>query len=570
MDAQDRYDVLVIGGGAAGLSGALTLARARKRVLVVHDGAPRNAPAAHMHAYLGLDGLPPAELLARGRAEVAGYGAEVVEGRVADVRRAEQGFRAALADGRVVHARRVLVATGLVDVRPDVEGVAERWGRDVLHCPFCHGWEVRDRPVAVLGTGPLAVHQALMWRGWTDDVTLLLHTAPEPTDDEWEQLAARGVRVVDGRVGALLVRDDAVTGVRLASGVELPCAAVVVATGLEARLDGLDGLGLAVEPVEMAGHVVGHRVVAGADGVTEVPGVRVAGNATDLRAQVQVAAAAGLVAGAALVGELAAEDLAAAVARLRAEEAAPFSARAEREVAELVATAARHGHGPDHTPAHGPHGHPPVGEERHDREFWEERYRSQPRIWSGRPNPQLVDEVADLPPGTAVDIACGEGGDALWLAGRGWTVTGVDLAQTALDRLADAATQAGPEIARRVRTVRADLGDWDPGAARYDLVTSHFLHLPPEARAAGFRRMAAAVAPGGTLLVVAHHASDLATTIGRPDLPDLFFEPADVVAALDPAGWDVLVAEARPRTATDPDGNEITIRDTVVRARRHG
>jgi thioredoxin reductase/SAM-dependent methyltransferase len=547
MDEQDRYDVLVVGGGAAGLSGALSLARARRRVLVVHDGTPRNKPAGHMHAYLGLDGLPPAELLARGRAEVEGYGAELVEDRVVDVRRDDGLFRADLAGGRVVRARRVLVATGLADALPDVAGVADRWGRDVLHCPFCHGWEVRDRPVAILNSGPFGVHQALMWRQWTSEVTLLLHTGEDPAPDEWEQLAARGVRVVDGRVAELVVTDDALTGVRLESGVEVGCEAVVVATGLNARLDGLEGLGLGVEPMTMNDRVVGSRVPSGADGQTEVPGVRVAGNVTDVRAQVLVAAAAGLTAGAALVAELGAEDTQAAVERYREDQAG----RPQRE---------EHQHGIRHG----------AQEVRHDREFWEERYRSAPLIWSGRPNPQLVDEVADLSPGTAVDVACGEGGDALWLAGRGWRVTAVDLAQTALDRVDAAAAQAGPEVAARVRTERADVGTWVPGDDRYDLVTSHFLHLPPADRAHAFGRMAGAVAPGGTLLVVAHHASDLRTTAGRPDVPELFFEPEDVVAVLDPDEWDVLVAEARPRQAVDPDGREITIRDTVVRARRHG
>lgn len=220
--------------------------------------------------------------------------------------------------------------------------------------------------------------------------------------------------------------------------------------------------------------------------------------------------------------------------------------------------------GPGGQHAHG--GHPQ--EVRHDREFWEERYRSVDRVWSGRPNAMLVDEVGVLPPGRALDVACGEGGDALWLASRGWTVTAMDLAQAALDRVDGAAAAAGPEVAARVRTVRGDIGSWDPGAGAYDLVTTHFLHLPPAVRAAAFARMAGAVAPGGTLLVVAHHGSDLATTIGRPDLPELFFEPAEVVAALDPDGWDVPVAEARPRTAVDPEGREITIRDTVVRAVR--
>lgn len=555
MDERDDVDVLVVGGGAAGLSGALTLARARRSVLVVHDGAPRNAPAAHMHAYLGLDGLPPAELLARGRAEVEGYGAEVVEDRVVDVRRDGDGFRAALAGGRVVRSRRVLVATGLVDALPDVPGVAERWGRDVLHCPFCHGWEVRDRAVAVLGSGPVAVHQAQMWRGWTADVTLHLGAGAGDalSDDDWERLAALGVRVVDWPVAGLEVVDDVLTGVRLTSGTVLPCDAVVVATGLGARLDGLEGLGLPTDPVTMGDRVIGTRVAAAPDGATTVPGVRVAGNVTDLRAQVQVSAAAGLTAGAALVGELAAEDADAAVARYRADRAAP--ARGDDG----------HGH-------HGNHGHHGHGadpfEVRHDREFWEDRYRSAPQVWSGRPNPQLVDEIAGLVPGRALDVACGEGGDALWLAGRGWSVTAVDLAQTALDRVDEAAAQAGPDAAARVRTERVDIAEWDAGDGAYDLVTTHFLHLPPEVRSVAFARMARAVAPGGTLLVVAHHASDLATTIGRPDLPELFFAPEDVVAALDPAAWDVPVAEARPRTATDPGGREITIRDTVVRAVR--
>ncbi|GEL46911.1 thioredoxin reductase [Cellulomonas hominis] len=337
------YDALVLGGGAAGLSAALTLSRARRRVAVVHDGTPRNRPAAHMHAYLGSDGLPPAELLARGRAEVAGYGATLVEGTVADVRRDGDAFRAALADGTVLRAGRVVVATGLADGLPDVPGLADRWGRDVLHCPFCHGWEVRGAAVGIIAAGPLAVHQATLWRGWTDDVTLFLHTADEPDEAGWEQLAALGVRVVDGRVGGLVVAGDTLTGVRLASGAVLPVAAVVTATGMHARLDGLDGLGLTVEPVVREGYVIGTRVAAGPDGATGVPGVWAAGNVTDLMAQVQVAAAGGLTAGAAVVADLTAADARAAVARYRAERAAPFSAAAERAVAERVAGPGRHG-----------------------------------------------------------------------------------------------------------------------------------------------------------------------------------------------------------------------------------
>src|SRR6478609_7501334 len=151
----ERYDVVVVGGGAAGLSGALTLARARRRVLVVDAGEPRNAPAGHVHNYLAREGTPPADLLAAGRAEVAGYGGAVVQGRVTTAERRDDGtFRVTLEDGRRTDARRLLVTTGLVDELPDIPGVAQRWGRDVLHCPFCHGWETRDRAIGVLATGP--------------------------------------------------------------------------------------------------------------------------------------------------------------------------------------------------------------------------------------------------------------------------------------------------------------------------------------------------------------------------------------------------------------------------------
>ena len=177
---RQQYDVVIIGGGAAGLSGAVALARSRRSVLVVDAGRPRNAPADGVHNYLGREGTPPGELLAIGRAEVAGYGGEVVPGVVTGARREDDGdFRVTLDDGREVSARRLLVATGLVDELPDLPGVAERWGRDVLHCPYCHGWEVRDQAIGILATGPTAVHQALLFRQLSDDVTFFRHTGPD-------------------------------------------------------------------------------------------------------------------------------------------------------------------------------------------------------------------------------------------------------------------------------------------------------------------------------------------------------------------------------------------------------
>jgi len=223
-------------------------------------------------------------------------------------------FRVTLADGATVRARRLLVTTGLVDVLPDVPGVAERWGRDVLHCPYCHGWEVRDQPVGVLAGSPLAVHQALMWRQWTENVTLFLNDADEPTGEEYEQLAARGIAVIDGGVAGLDVQDDRLTGVRLRTGQVFPVTAVVVAPLFRARADFLTSLGLDTTEMEMAGHVIGTAVAADATGATEVPGVWVAGNVADPKAQVIVAAGAGLSAAAALNADLIAEDTRLAVA----------------------------------------------------------------------------------------------------------------------------------------------------------------------------------------------------------------------------------------------------------------
>ncbi|MFJ3935582.1 NAD(P)/FAD-dependent oxidoreductase [Streptomyces parvus] len=321
---QQRYDVVIVGGGAAGLSGALALGRARRSVLVIDAGEPRNAPASHVHNYLGRESTPPGELLAIGRGEAAGYGAEIVEGRVASAERlpgsgeGEQGFRVVTEAGRSVEARRLLVTTGLVDELPPVPGLAERWGREVLHCPYCHGHEVSDRPIGVLATGPLAVHQALMWRQWSDDVTLFLHTGPEPTEEEYDQLAARGVAVVDGEVAGLEVADDRFTGVTLASGRVVPREALVVQARFNARSAVLESLGLKPVAQEMGGAVIGSYIPTDPTGATEVPGVWAAGNVTRLTEQVIGAAAAGLMAASAVNGDLIAEDTRLAVAARRA------------------------------------------------------------------------------------------------------------------------------------------------------------------------------------------------------------------------------------------------------------
>jgi len=175
----DNYDVVVVGGGAAGLSAALVLGRARRRVAVVDTGAPRNAPAAHMQGFLSRDGMPPADLLEVGRAEVLAYGVELVDDEVVAV---SGSFRLQLAAGRSLTSRRLVLATGASDVLPEIAGARERWGRDFLHCPYCHGWEVRDQPIGVLGTAPGSVEHAHLLRQWSDDIVFFAHIYPISED----------------------------------------------------------------------------------------------------------------------------------------------------------------------------------------------------------------------------------------------------------------------------------------------------------------------------------------------------------------------------------------------------
>jgi thioredoxin reductase/SAM-dependent methyltransferase len=526
----ESFDVVVVGGGAAGLSGALALVRSRRRVLVVDDGTPRNAGAGHVHNYLTRDGTPPAELYAAGRAEVTGYGGEVRSGRVAEVVRDGDGFAVTLADGTTVGARRLLVATGGADDLPAVEGLAERFGRDVLHCPYCHGWEVRDRAIAVLATTPMAAHQALMFRQLSDRVVLLAQD-DAPTAEEAEQLAARGIPVVTGRAEAVEVEDDRLVGVRLADGRRVPCEALVVFPRVHQRADFVTPLGLVPEPVEIGGVTLGTVLPAAPDGATTVPGVWAAGNVADVRAQVVSSAASGLMAGASINADLIAAETARAVA------------------------------------ARGAHRHAPAAGEVWDERWWDERYRSAAALWSGRPNGVLVAEVGDLPPGTALDAGAGEGGDALWLAERGWQVHAVDISSVALDRGAAEADRRG--LADRVDWQRADLAAWAPDR-RYDLVTTSFLHLPSGMRRPLYARLADAVAPGGRLIVTQHDASD-AAVVPRPDVPDLYATAEELAAELDDGRWDVLIAEARPRAAAHPEhGHGVTLHDAVLVARRRG
>ena len=524
---EDSYDVLVLGGGAAGLNGAMMLARSRRSVAVIDAGAPRNAPATGVHGLLGHDGLPPAELLQRGRAEVRRYGGDVVDGEVTGAGRDERGFVVTLADGRSTRARRLLVTTGLVDVLPDVPGVRERWGRDVLHCPYCHGWEVRDRAIGILATGPMSVHQALLFSQLSDDVTYVAHSV-SPDEEQSEQLAARGIRVVHGEVAGLEIVDDRVVGMRLVDGEVVGCETVVVSPRMVARAGFLAELGL--HPVEHPSGM-GEHVPGDPTGRSDLPGVWVAGNVTDLSAQVGASAAAGAMAGAQINADLVMAETQQAVESRRA--------HAAHEHAE---------HPTDPT------------------EFWEEFYGAGRTPWSGRPNRVLVAELTDrpIPVARALDLGCGAGADAIWLAQQGWQVTGLDISAAALERAAAESEAAG--VADRTHWVRHDLSDGLP-EDEWDLVAASYLHSPVELdREKVLRLAAAAVAPGGTLLIVGHQG---APSWGpEPPAHLTFPTPDDVLAALDLDGWTVERAAAVTVELTSPEGSPGRRVDNVVRVCR--
>ncbi|HUJ05875.1 MAG TPA: class I SAM-dependent methyltransferase [Streptosporangiaceae bacterium] len=206
--------------------------------------------------------------------------------------------------------------------------------------------------------------------------------------------------------------------------------------------------------------------------------------------------------------------------------------------------------------------------ENHGAAFWDERYRGRAALWSGEPNPYLLQETAGLAAGRALDAGSGEGADAIWLAGRGWHVIAVDISAVAVGRAEEHARQCGADLAGRIEWIRQDLTEWEPGPTLFDLVTAQYLHLPPSARQPLFGRLAAAVAPGGSLLVVGHHPSDLETAVPRPQEPDRYFTGDDLLPLLRGGQWDVLTNTTPERSATDPDGRTVTVRDTVFRARR--
>jgi thioredoxin reductase len=270
------WDCVVVGGGVAGLSAAMVLGRARRRTLVLDRDGQSNRAAEHVGGLLGLDGTPPAELYARAREQLAAYDAVVVrQAEAVDARAEDDGFVVTLGDGEgEVRARALVLATGMDYQVPDVPGFREHWGRAVFHCPFCHGWEVRDRPLVVYGEGEVAARQAALLAGWTDDVTVV---APD-------ELA--GLRVEDGALRAVVRRD----------GSEVPCDGILVHAPLRRRGRLAEQLGLELEDSGL--------VAVDAMARTSVPGVYAAGDLAVAPQQVAIAIGSGHRAGVVATGEL--------------------------------------------------------------------------------------------------------------------------------------------------------------------------------------------------------------------------------------------------------------------------
>ncbi|MCB9548655.1 MAG: NAD(P)/FAD-dependent oxidoreductase [Myxococcales bacterium] len=289
------YDVVIAGGGPAGLSAALTLGRARRRVLVCDAGPRRNAAAEHVHGFLTRDGVTPDALRAHGRADLAAYpGVEVRDVSVLGITGERGAFRVALPEGEVV-ARRILLCTGLVDELLPIEGFAALWGRSIFQCPYCHGWERRDQRWACLARGPEALHFGPLLRSWTAHVTML--AAPGLPGDVVAGLRAAGLTVEERPIARLVAGPGGLEAIAFTEGPALPCD-VLFAHPPQRPVALVTALGLALDE---AGLVRADPMTR----ETSVPGVYAAGDtSTRMQAALQ-AAAAGAWAGATINGDLA-------------------------------------------------------------------------------------------------------------------------------------------------------------------------------------------------------------------------------------------------------------------------
>jgi thioredoxin reductase len=301
------FECAVVGGGAAGLSAALVLGRARRRTLVVDAGDQSNLPAHGIGGLLGHDGRPPAEFYAAAHRELAAYpSVELRRGTVVAGERDDDGFSLTLSDGGHVGARRVLLATGMDYRPPELAGIAERWGHSVFHCPFCHGWEVRDRPLAVLDDGETGVHRATLLRVWSDRVTLLTNGPSPLAPQDADRLRAGGITIDERPIARLRGPGAELEAVVFADGTELACEGLLAPVTLHQRSALAEQLGAATAPT---GPLTSEAIVVDGQFATDAPGVAAAGDVTGRMPSVANAIAAGSTAAAMIVGAIAEEAL---------------------------------------------------------------------------------------------------------------------------------------------------------------------------------------------------------------------------------------------------------------------
>lgn len=506
----NEWDCIIVGAGAAGLSAALVLGRARRRTLVLDDGQQSNLAAHGIGGLLGHDGTPPAQLYAAGRAELADYPSVTFRSTRATAATPDgDGFLVDTADGGRDRARRLLLATGMQYRPPRVAGLESLWGGSAFHCPFCHGWEVRDRPLAVLADGDRAVHMALMLKGWTDDIVVLSNGAALRDD----LLDAAGIAVDQRVVTEFHSEDGELTEVRFTEGAPLARGGVLVAAVLHQRSPLAAQLGVTFAP---ANPVAADAIVVDQFQRTTVPGVFAAGDVSVQMPQVAAAVASGSLAAAAVTQSLLADEVGLPV---------------------------------------------PPWPEPDAQEHWNEHYGQRERVWSGRVNLRLSEVAERLTPGRALDLGCGEGGDAIWLASRGWSVVATDVSQVALDR---AAQDAG-ELSSKIDFQHHDLEVSFP-EGEFDLVSAQFLHSKiPLDRARVLKRAAAAVAPGGLLVIVDHGEAPPWSNHRHVEFPSA----QEVVESLDlDDGWDRVQVGPVEREATGPDGQLGHLIDNVMVLRR--
>lgn len=522
-------EVVVIGAGFAGLAAAQVLGRAQREVLVLGSGPTRNAEAEHAHNVLTRDGTPPGELLALGMAEVEGLPKVTVrDAHVDAIEPGEgEGLRVRLADGSVVDAEVVVLATGARDRLPEVNGLAALWGRRAHSCPFCDGEAYAGRRVLILADEGPAAHSRSILSGWTDRLTVAA-----PSTVTW-------IREEGADVVAHLADGQSVSG---------------------------DGVFVAVTPMPrtaaVAGMTLARRgpfVAVDARGQTTHPRLWAVGDcafgehAAMPGGQVIAAMADGARAAAFIVFDRLGIHLPElpTVEAPRTDPVMPDAGAGAGVGPAGAAHAARHGFtvDPDASAA----------------DFWEAHYAQSEQIWSGNPNGRLVEAVEALAPGRALDLGCGEGADSVWLAAQGWQVTAADVSATAMSRGAVAATAAG--VADRIDWQRHDFGATFPEGT-FDLVNASYLLSPLELPRGDILQAAArAVAPGGALVVLGH--CGVPPWLETP--PDLHFPtPEEELGLLDLAEgeWVVEAMGTYDRPVTAPDGAVGARTDTVLHVRR--